>query len=170
MKHRVSLRPIRVTDFDHFLRWWNDPKLRKLTSQTTGIVTPRTAVRRVVEMINPSHDLHQMILFGGSPIGHIALVRRRGDWYELQIVIGEKQHWNKGFGSGAVHTLLAAAQRNGWKKIYLEVLPANQRARHAFARCGFLPVRSIPHRTKRSVRTLRMEYAQHHPHCAVRCG
>lgn len=157
---RVSLRPIRLTDLEHFLRWWNDPVLRKLTSQTNGIVTPRTAARRVVNMINPSHDLHRMILLYGKPIGHIALVRRRGAWHELQIVIGEKQYWNKGYGSKAMRAILTSARHSGVKKTYLEVLPSNRRARRAFARCGFLSVRSVPHRIRRGVPTMRMEYAQ----------
>lgn len=158
---RMSLRPIRLTDLAYFLRWWNDPVLRKLTSNTTNIVTPRTAARRVVEMINPSHDLHRMILNGGKPIGHIALVRRRGHWYELQIVIGEKRYWNKGFGSGAIQTLLVAARRSERKKIYLEVLSSNKRARRSFARCGFLSVRGGHTRPVRSVPTVLMEYS--HP-------
>lgn len=134
----VRLRQLRLTDLPFFVRWWQDPKLRPLTSGSRVCPSERWVARRVVEMINPSQDIHRMILISGKSIGHCALIRRRGSRHELQIMIGEPAMWNKGYGTSALCSLLALGRRNAIHNVMLEVRPANTRAIRAFEKCGFL--------------------------------
>ncbi len=131
----LRLRTIRLTDLPYFLRWWRHPAISKLTSGSPKVPTERWIARRVVEMINPSQDIHRIILANGKPIGHCALIPRRGNQYETQIVIGEPRWWNKGFGTRAIRLLLNIG---GFFNIKLEVQPSNTRAIRAYEKCGFL--------------------------------
>lgn len=145
--YKVLLRAPRVTDIPFFVRWWQDQEIRKLTSGSPKIPTERWIARRVVEMINPSQDMHRIILSHGKPIGHCALIRRRGAQYEAQIAIGDQASWNKGYGTQAMQTLIKVAERKGIHTIMLEVRPTNARAIRTFEKCGFLRsgYRRYPH-------------------------
>lgn len=155
---KLTLRHIRLTDLEYFLRWWRDPALIALTSGSLRIPTERWIARRVVEMINPSEDIHRIIMLGRRTIGHCALIRRRASFYEVQIMIGEKAYWNKGYGATALQKLCATGRRAGMKKIYLEVRPSNKRAIVAFTKCGFRPSGSHRRPSGGVIRTLRMDY------------
>lgn len=134
----LRLRTIRLTDLPYFLRWWRHPAIRQLTSGSPKVPTERWIARRVVDMINPSQDIHRIILANGKPIGHCALIRRRGNQYETQIALGEPRWWNKGFGTQAIRMLMNIGDRRGLRDINLEVRPSNTRAIRAYAKCGFL--------------------------------
>lgn len=71
-------------------------------------------------------------------MGHVSLSKSKNRWYEMRIVIGEKEHWNKGYGPRAIVLLLNKAQHLGRHKIYLEVRPDNVRAITAYEKCGFI--------------------------------
>lgn len=99
-----------------------------------------------------------MIIANKKTIGHISLVKRRNNWYETQIVIGEKQYWNKRYGSGVIKQLLKKAVSKNISKIYLEVRPNNLRAICAYQKCGFKEIRLIKYpKNKYLPETLRME-------------
>lgn len=133
----LRLRTIRLTDLPHFLDWWQDPEIRTLTSGSPKVPTERWIARRVVEMINPSQDIHRIILANGKPIGHCSLIRQRGNQYETQIAIGEPRWWNKGLGTRAIRILLNIGASKGLYDIKLEVRPSNTRAIRAYEKCGF---------------------------------
>ena len=79
-----------------------------------------------------------MIVFGNEAIGHIALIHKGADTCEIQIVIGEKQHWGKGFGTLALKKALRLAfTKFGYSMATLEVRPENIRAIKTYESCGF---------------------------------
>ena len=99
-----------------------------------------------------------MVIADREVIGHISLVKRRNDWHETQIVIGEKKYWDKGIGSRAINVLVRKANKNGISKIYLEVRPTNLRAIRAYEQCGFQKVKIVKYpKNKYLQETLRME-------------
>lgn len=64
------------------------------------------------------------------------------DWIvrsaEFSIWIGEKEHQGKGVGKFATHSLLSHAFNDlGLNRIYLTLLPGNERARRLYASLGF---------------------------------
>ncbi len=63
---------------------------------------------------------------------------------ELGIVIGDRQYWNKGYGTDVVKTLLRHVfSTTELKRVYLHTLVDNVRAQKSFTKSGFDPVREV---------------------------
>ena len=59
---------------------------------------------------------------------------------ELGIMIGDRDYWNKGYGTDAVTTLLNYIFHQAkLERVYLKTLNWNTRAQRCFEKCGFLP-------------------------------
>lgn len=107
-------------------------------------------------MMESKRDRHYMIMTSKKVIGHISLAKRPKEWHETQIVIGEKEYWNKGLGTQAIKVLLKKEKR--LQDIYLEVRPTNRRAIKAYENCGFRKVKYVKYpKNKHLPKTLRME-------------
>lgn len=134
----IRLRKIKPSDKKHFLKWWRDVSLLKLTSGNLKRISDQEADEYFAALLNKGTiDRHYIITKNGVAIGHIALEHRKDNWYETQIVIGEKREQNKGYGTRAIQQLLHKAKRDGINKIYLEVRPNNMRAIQVYERVGF---------------------------------
>ena len=73
-------------------------------------------------------------LIGDLELDHICW--RNGE-AELRIRIGEKDYWNKGYGTDAVGALLELAfSTMGLRRIYLKVYRFNRRAIKCYEKCG----------------------------------
>jgi len=154
----VSLRKIKPSDKKYFARWWRDKELLKLTSGILKLISDEEVEKYFSAIIDNLTDYHFMILLDKKVIGHITLSKRKNDWYETQIVIGEKKYWGKGYGTKAIKLLLKKAKKFGISKIYLEVRPTNTRAIAAYENAGFVRriIRKYP-KNKYLSKTLRME-------------
>lgn len=99
-----------------------------------------------------------MIVVDRKTIGHISLAKRGNNWYETQIVIGEKQYWGKGYGHRSIKLLIKKSRLLGISKIYLEVRPTNLRAISAYGYCSFQKIKTVLYpKNKHLPETLRME-------------
>jgi len=59
---------------------------------------------------------------------------------EIGIVIGNRDYWNRGYGTDAVNALLNHLFGEGkYLRIYLKTLDWNARAQKCFRKCGFTP-------------------------------
>ena len=59
---------------------------------------------------------------------------------ELGIMIGDRDCWDKGYGTDAVTTLVSYIfHQTNLKRIYLKTLDSNSRAQKCFQKCGFTP-------------------------------
>jgi RimJ/RimL family protein N-acetyltransferase len=57
---------------------------------------------------------------------------------ELGIIIGDRNYWNKGYGTNAVDILLNRIFKEpNLEKVYLHTLERNIRAQRCFEKCGF---------------------------------
>lgn len=155
---KVALRKIKSTDKRYFARWWRDTELLKLTSGILKSISDKEIEQYFVAMASSSTDYHFMILVDKKVIGHIVLVKRRNNWYETQIVIGEKEHWGRGYGTIAIKLLLKKAKKLEISKVYLEVRPTNTRAIASYENSGFVKTRIKKYpKIKYLPRALRME-------------
>lgn len=72
-------------------------------------------------------------------IGVCALYNRTIDDIQLGIRIGDKDYWNKGYGTNAVNILVNyCAVTMNIKCIWLKVLPWNTQAIKCYEKCGFV--------------------------------
>ena len=132
------LRKLKKMDLNHFLMWWKDKEIISLTS---GHKEESDAVLKgyFLNFFKNKKDHHFMITLDKEAIGHIALIHKRADTCEIQIVIGEKKHWGKGLGTMALKKALHLAfAKFGYSKATLEVRPENIRAVKTYESCGFV--------------------------------
>lgn len=62
---------------------------------------------------------------------------RKGD-AELGVMIGDRDYWDKGYGTDAVNTLVDHVfSETKIRRLYLKTLEWNHRARRCFEKCGF---------------------------------
>mgnify|MGYP001583958661 FL=1 len=154
----LSLRKIKYTDKKYFSKWWRDKTLLKLTSGILKLISDKEVDKYFQNIIKSKKDYHFMITLDKKVIGHISLTKRKNSWYEIQIVIGEKEYWGRGYGSQSINFIVKRARRLGISKIYLEVRLTNIRAIRAYEHCGFKKVKTILYpKNKHLPKTLRME-------------
>ena len=155
---KINLRKIKPSDRNYFAKWWRDKELLKLTSGILKAISDQEVDKYFQVILENKNDYNFMVIADREVIGHISLVKRRNDWHETQIVIGEKKYWDKGIGSRAINVLVRKANKNGISKIYLEVRPTNLRAIRAYEQCGFQKVKIVKYpKNKYLPETLRME-------------
>ncbi len=155
---KITLRKIKITDKKYFARWWRDKELLKLTSGVLKSISDKEVNEYFQNILHSKKDYHFMIILDKKIIGHISLTKRQNNWYETQIVIGEKKYWEKGYGSKAIKFLIKKVKRFGISKIFLEVRPTNNRAICAYEHCGFKKIKIMLYpENKYLPKTLRME-------------
>ncbi len=154
----VTLRKPVELDIECFRRWWTDKALIELTSGNFESISEDDIKKYFQNIIVPIDSYHFMIVVDDKIIGHISLAKRLNNYYELQIVIGDKEYLDKGYGTDAIKTLLDDMKTIGISKIFLEVRPTNARAIKAYEKCGFKSIKIIKHPGNYALpETLRME-------------
>ena len=137
---RCYLSPIDPEDAPAFTGWLNDPEVAAGVSFTRRVINveqEREGLARLAA--KPSSfaivTLDGDELLGSCGIRDVSAVDRTG---ELGIMIGNKEFWNRGFGTEAVRLLL----RFGFltlnlNNISLTVHSFNERAIRCYEKCGF---------------------------------
>ena len=134
---KISLRKIKLSDKRYFAKWWRDKELLKLTSGRLGRISNKEVDKYFQAILENKNDYNLIIILNKKIIGHISLVKRKNNWYETQIVIGEKKYLGKGYGIKAIQSIIKKAKNLKIPKIYLEVRPTNIRAVKVYEKCGF---------------------------------
>jgi RimJ/RimL family protein N-acetyltransferase len=147
---RVRFRGVERSDIPTFVRWLNDPEVRK------GILLHSPISQAWEEnwfekMIQRPPDQQVMAIEALVPgeqggeahwvhIGSIAFddIDWRNRQAEFGILIGEKQDWNRGYGTDSVCLLVKHGFNTlGLHRIYLHVFETNPRAIRAYEKAGF---------------------------------
>jgi len=155
---KLSLRKTKDGDEKYFSKWWRDKELLALTSGILKPLSDKDVKRYFLAMLQSGNDYHFIILLDGNVIGHISLTKRDNQWYETQIIIGDKEYCGKGYGTKAIQLLLEKTKKLKIQNIYLEVRPDNARAISAYENSGFVKagVREYPE-NEHLPQTIRME-------------
>lgn len=145
---KVILRPLERQDLSRSLGWLKDPRINKYLSQDFRDLTLRQEEQWFEYIKDSSQDIVFAIQekISGLHIGNCALhkIDRRKKTCELGIVIGEKDYWDRGFGSDAVNTLTGIAlEELGMARVRLNVYTYNRRAIKVYGNCGFRIVRVL---------------------------
>lgn len=156
---KIILRKVTKPDIKYFAIWWRDKDLARLTSGILEPITDRELNLYFDNIYNSENDYHYMIVADDITIGHVSLSKREDNWYETQIVLGNKEFWGKGYGPEAIQLLIAEAKKLEIHKIFLEVRPTNIRAISAYIKSGFVKIKTIQYPDNEFLpETLRMEY------------
>ena len=152
---RVQLRPLSSLSNEDWRRLhahFRDAEISYLNGTPPNRM-PMWLLRRVLRMDARRPDREAFGIFDevGSYIGTAELYDVRGDVATLGIIIGEKTHWNQGYGPEAIHALLGYAFRElGLRLVELKTYADNLRAQAAFRKVGFREVRRMPAREGRT--------------------
>lgn len=137
---KISLRKLNEFDVVYFSKWMQDQELINLINPGGEIPLVSEIQKGFLKFVKSEKDIHHIITVRETPIGLISLLKdSKTDWYKMQIIIGEKEHWSKGYDIEAVKMLSEMMEKEENINLCLEVNPENERAIAAFAGCGFVP-------------------------------
>ena len=142
---RIYLRPLEMEDVERCQRWFKDPQVRQFLATVYPLSrqAERSFLERIVgSPIAPGSDIILAIALqaddqhiGNVGLHHINTVDRNA---ELGIAIGEKNMWQKGFGTEACRLLVEYGfTALNLHRIYLRVNSDNPRAQAAYRKIGF---------------------------------
>ena len=142
---KVILRDKRLADAQDDYTWQTDPELARLDAAPLLATTfSRYLANYVSELRYSPQNRHRFAIetLDGQHIGNCTYygINEAEGKAELGILIGNRNYWDKGYGSDAVTTLLSFIfHRTSLRRIYLKTLDSNHRAQKCFEKCGFTP-------------------------------
>jgi RimJ/RimL family protein N-acetyltransferase len=143
--NKIVLREKRLADAWDDYSWQTDPELTQLDAAPQLTISFHEFLFDYADELRSSPSFKRA--FGietqdGKHIGNcgyydIDWVKREA---ELGIMIGNRDYWDKGYGTDAVTTLLNhILHQTDFDRIHLKTLDWNIRAQECFRRCGFTP-------------------------------
>ena len=141
--NKIILREKTLAGVWNDYAWETDPELARLDATPVVDVTFSQYLSDYVKELRNSIPTSQRFAVytpDGKHIGNCSyynISETRGET-ELGIMIGNRDYWNKGYGSDVVITLVnyIFCQTN-LNRIYLKTLKSNTRAQRCFQKCGF---------------------------------
>ena len=140
---KIKLRDKKLADARDDYSWRTDPELVQLdAAPLLTIAFPQYLADCAVELRYPSPTKRSFAIetLDGKHIGNCVyynISKLKGE-AELGIMIGNRDYWDKGYGTDAVTALLSYIFRQTkLNRIRLKTLNSNQRAQKCFEKCGF---------------------------------
>ena len=144
---RVTLRPMTEADWVFLVEWNNDPEVMKYVDHGDFKPSTLVEVQSIYRWIS-THAHCFIIEVEGCPIGECWLQRmnlRRivdqfpgEDLRRIDLMIGEKELWDRGYGTEAIALLVEFGFRHEAADAIFGIVSAhNARSLRAFQRCGF---------------------------------
>ena len=147
--YKVVLREKRLSDSLNDYNWRVDEELAHLDAAAPLKMSYEAYIRMYEDELRYPTPWSRRVAvdtFEGKHIGNcmyydIDHIKGRT---ELGILIGDRDFWSRGYGTDAVNTLLNHIfASTPLRLVYLHTLEWNIRAQKAFAKSGFLPIKSI---------------------------
>lgn len=143
-KH-IRLRPIERADIPTFIKWINDADVIE-NLEIWNPMSHADEERWFENMLSTPLICHPLGIevktsSGWKLIGNVAFqqVDAHNQSAEIGIVIGEKSHWDKGFGSEAMRVMVKHGFDDaGLNRIFLRVFESNPRGIHCYENAGFV--------------------------------
>ena len=142
---KIILREKRLTDAKDDYAWETDHELAQLDAAPVVVATFfQYSADYKDELRNSFSNRHQFAVdtLDGKHIGNCSyyhISKTRGE-AELGIMIGNRDYWNKGYGTDIVTTLVNYIFcQTRLNRIYLKTLESNIRAQKCFQKCSFTP-------------------------------
>ncbi len=140
---KIKLREKKLSDVRNDYQWQIDPELSELDA--APILDMAFSVYLLDYSSRVNHkDKHRFPLaietLDGKHIGNCTCYDINIGKSEMQvgIMIGDKDYWDKGYGTDAVKTLVSHIfHTSSFNRLYLKTLDWNKRAQKCFSKCGF---------------------------------
>ncbi len=143
---QVRLRPIEEEDLPFYVKWFQDPEVRRGLSLILppslaeekqwfeGVLKRDMYERPLAIEIQPDPKKAEWIFVGNGGLFGIDWISRSA---EFGIHIGEKKFWDQGFGTRALELFIKHGFENlNLNRIWLRVFETNLRAIKAYEKSG----------------------------------
>jgi len=141
---RVRLRAMEKGDLSVFVRWFNDPEVRRNLMMVQPLSMGQEE-KWYADMLDRPVDEHPLcievkqgedwVFIGNLAFMHIDQHDRSA---EIGISIGEKRFWNQGYGTEAMRLMVGHGFENlNFNRIYLRVYETNPRGKRCYEKAGF---------------------------------
>jgi len=142
-------REVYSNDVWKIISWMEDDEVTRYLNEYKYI---SNSIKQVLNRVNLPVLTHLfnnngsffIVCMGDAPVGFLRLVPRHSG-AEMVIVIGDKEKWGKGFGSGAILQGLKHAFFE-WRvnKVIANINTKNERSIKAFKKAGFSFEKDLP--------------------------
>ena len=147
---KVRLREKKLSDVRNDYRWQSEPELAKLDA------APVLEMSFAIYLLDYPTVLHRrdnryplaIETCDGRHIGNCTCydIGEKKSEAQIGIMIGDKDYWDKGYGSDAINTLVDHLfQNSNLNRLYLKTLDWNKRAHQCFYKCGFTDCGQLKH-------------------------
>jgi len=149
LSSKIRLRDKKLVDATDDYAWQTDPGLAQLDAVPPLTTTfPRYLSDYASGLRYPSSTRHPLAIetSDGKHIGNCVYygVNETKGEAELGIMIGNRDYWDKGYGTDTVTTLVSYIFRQtNLNRIHLKTLDDNYRAQKCFKKGGFTPYRYV---------------------------
>jgi len=137
---RIYLSPVNPEDNEKYVEWLNDLKLSLNLTMAPKIISLEKEKEILENMSKEGYNFaivekNEDKLIGNCGLMDVEFVHGTA---ELGIFIGEKDYWNKGYGTEVINLLLDYAFNIlNLNNIMLKVHSFNKRAVKCYKKCGF---------------------------------
>ena len=142
---KIKLRPKCLGDATNDYAWRIDPELSRLDAVAPLSLSLEEYLKGYAAELSlfGNRETHFAIeTLDGKHIGNCAYFKidKIKKEAELGIMIGDRDYWDRGYGTDAIMTLLNHIfSETNLNRIYLKTLDWNIRAQKCFQKCGFVP-------------------------------
>ncbi len=142
---KVIIRPVKRSDIEYFLKWFNDPEV----IQYLGLYVPMTemAEEKFIEDLGSAAAgtrvmfvIETVVDTDNKPIGSIGLSNIHPKDYHavFGIAIGEKDYWSRGYGTEATRLIIHYGfEQLNLHRITSSAISFNERSLRLHLRVGF---------------------------------
>jgi len=139
---KVILKPIKASEAENFLRWFNDPVVTRFLSKEGGDLDLKKEKRIIGELRKDKNRIIWSIYAkDGAHIGDTGLHSldlKKNNKAVWGIVIGEKSYWHQGYGTDVLRTVLKFSfSKLKLNRVELSVFPKNIGGLKCYTKCGF---------------------------------
>ena len=158
---RVKLRAIRIDDAEKCVRWVSDPDVHAYLGLLEPMRTMEQERSWIASILTDKQHQRAFVIETeeGDAIGTCGLraIDEEQGTALLGIVVGEKQLWNRGYGTAATNALLEYAFTElDLKEVRLSCHRENRRAIRCYEKVGFGPSGYVPDRVQFGCDEVRM--------------
>jgi len=146
---KVKLRPKSVKDAELDYRWQTDAELSDLDAVSPLPMSFPEYLEEYKDSLRhptPYRRTFAVLTHDGKHIGNCVYynIDRYSKQAEIGIMIGNRDFWDKGYGTDTINTLTAYVFRHhGFKRLYLKTLTKNARAQKSFRKSGYTPYANL---------------------------
>jgi RimJ/RimL family protein N-acetyltransferase len=137
---KTRLRALEHNDLSHFVRWINDPEVRRFLIMRYPLSMTEEEKWWEGFLQRQNDHIFAIEAEDGTHIGNIGLhdIQRENRRAVLGIIIGDKRYWGRGYGTDAIRAMLGWGFRYlNLNRVTLQVYSYNERAIHCYQKCGF---------------------------------